>query len=138
MMISKFKILLLYSLSFTLNACGNNDLTMRSYICTAEDATPEDYVEYKFNVKNNHVFLTATDFNEGKQGKSFIRQLEDCTVIDSKNWQCGGVNYTGVLSGLGKSERFQVVNGQFAYQPGGASKVPPANGCDSFLKWKKS
>ena len=137
-MIPKFKIFLLCFCSFVLNACGNNDLIMKSYICTAEDKAPVNYIEHKFTVKNNQVFHTATDFNEGKQGKSSIRQLEDCTVIDSKNWQCGGVNYTGVLSGLGKSERFQVVNGQFTYQPGGEPNLPPATGCDSFLQWKKS
>jgi hypothetical protein len=123
-------------ISLILLACGEQDLHVKSYACTPEGDIPTDYTQHKFTIKNNQVFHVATEFSKNKEVSSRIFQLEDCIVINSQNWQCGGLPYKGLLSGLGNSERFQVVNGKFTRHDGGKIYLTPPKGCDSFYIWK--
>jgi hypothetical protein len=72
---------------------------------------PELTIEFIYNENNKLIFTKAKDPNTERLE---LRKLNNCEVVDSKNWYCGGE----YLSGGTKNPKYQVVDGKFSYEVG--------------------
>lgn len=72
---------------------------------------PEITIEFIFDENNKSIYTKAKDPNR----KIFeLRKLNNCEVIDSKNWYCGGeILSNGYITG-----KYQIVDGEFSYDVG--------------------
>jgi hypothetical protein len=72
---------------------------------------PTITVEFIYEEKNKSIFAKTNDPNSGK---SNLKKFDNCEVIDSKNWYCGGI----ILAGGVTTVKYQVVDGKFSYDNG--------------------
>lgn len=72
------------------------------------------YVSLKFSFKKetNEVFITAVRLDEDEKTQR-INKLENCSVLDGKNWTCGG-EWTGSY----KSPKYMFIDGELSYDEG--------------------
>ncbi len=67
--------------------------------------------EFVVNVERNEVVRIRKVFDEKNVlFHSDITKLDDCTIVNSKNWTCGGKYIYG-----GKSATYQSIDGKFGY-----------------------
>ena len=78
---------------------------------------PEITIEFVFNDSNKSIYTKSKDPNTKRLE---LRKLNNCEVIDSKNWYCGGE----ILSGGYSTGKYQVVDGNFSYEAGVAPWTP--------------
>lgn len=72
---------------------------------------PELTIEFIYNENNKLIYTKAKDPNTERLE---LRKLNNCEVIDSKNWYCGGEFLSrGYITG-----KYQVVDGEFSYDRG--------------------
>ena len=74
----------------------------------------EPYVSFQFQYKKetNEIFATSERYSDGKTTKE-VQSLSSCSIVDSKNWTCGG-NWEGIV----QKSKFSMVNGEFFYERG--------------------
>ena len=74
----------------------------------------ETPVTLKFNYKKetNEIFVTAEFIEDGIK-KQQIHALDKCSILDAKNWTCGG-EWTGRYRGI----KYSLVNGELTYDFG--------------------
>lgn len=119
---SKIKIILIISILSAIigyvvfNAFYKNEISVeRKMSCNDME---EILSKETFIVKNKTVFVKLQSLNQnGKvdnDGVGLISELEDCVVVDNKNWTCGGkTDFNRDVT----DEIFSVVNGKFGYAP---------------------
>ncbi len=74
-------------------------------------------IKLVYEVKNNEVIETtiipANATKSGKDAMVDMEKLENCTVVDSKNWKCGGKNVEGGI----RTETHMVHDGRYSFLP---------------------
>jgi hypothetical protein len=72
------------------------------------------YVSMKFSFKKetNEVFVTAKMLN-AEEKTQMIKKLENCSVLDAKNWTCGG-EWKGSLL----TPKYMFIDGDLSYEEG--------------------
>jgi hypothetical protein len=69
--------------------------------------------EYSVNTERGEVIRIQKVFDEKKElAASRIDKLTDCTIVNTKNWACGGKNFYGSTGAIEK-----VIDGKFEYIP---------------------
>jgi hypothetical protein len=76
---------------------------------------PSDSVKFIFKKETNEIF-SISDFEENGIKKQQIDKLDKCTVIDSKNWKCGG-DWIGSY----QSATYMFIDGNFVFDKGSAN-----------------
>ncbi len=79
----------------------------------------DDFKFFKtFIEKDKKVFAKLETEENGKPGILVnILELDDCVVIDSKNWSCGG-KYEFIGTKTKENERYSLNQGKFFYRDG--------------------
>lgn len=72
-------------------------------------------LRFAFKKETNEIFMTA-EFEDNGVKKQQIQKLEDCSILDGKNWTCGGEYKYSY-----KTPKYMFVNGTFSYEPGKTS-----------------
>lgn len=131
---SQFKYLLLLAgaisiayfgyLSFDKNtSTAVYDLYERMDYRNCNSPFDEKPVSFKFVYKKetNEIFQTAVFYEDGLK-KQQINTLDDCSILDVKNWTCGGkqeITY--------KTAKYTMVDGEFSYEDFRSSLKDDAN-----------
>ena len=69
--------------------------------------------EYSVNTERGEVVRIQKVYDEKKElASSRIDKLKDCTIVNTKNWACGGKNFYGRTGAIEK-----VIDGKFEYIP---------------------
>lgn len=69
--------------------------------------------EYSVNTERGEVVRIQKVYDEKKElASSRIDKLKDCTLVNTKNWACGGTNFYGSTGAIEK-----VIDGKFEYIP---------------------
>jgi hypothetical protein len=86
-----------------------------SFECKYQDSKEDEVFKYleTYRFKDNRIYSTH-EITDKENTLSTIKELEDCVVIDSKNWTCGGkIQIIGNMTIL--NEAFTLNNGKFSY-----------------------
>jgi hypothetical protein len=72
------------------------------------------YVSLKFDLKKetNEIFMTGVRLDE-KENTKQIKKLENCSVLDAKNWTCGGEWQDTI-----KKVKHSMIDGELSIDPG--------------------
>ncbi len=89
---------------------------------------PDYSLKFTFKKETNEIFLTA-DFKEAGVKKQQFQKMESCSVLNSKNWSCGG-EWTGTY----QSPKYVYVNGEFSFYKGVSSLKEDANCAPKIVK----
>jgi hypothetical protein len=75
------------------------DIKVKVQICSLSD-TYNMVVLYTYKLENNNIyqFMEGLDQDNKRYGGS-LRTLDNCTILDSKNWSCDGFNGVSVIKG---------------------------------------
>jgi len=84
--------------------------------CNSPHSDKPITIEFVFDEKKNAIFIKGEDKDSGRQ---FLNKLDDCEIIDSQNWYCGGK----ILTGGYVAGKYQVVSGKFSYLSGGGAGI---------------
>ena len=86
------------------------------------DSKPNMSVRFLYKKESNEVFMLYESAGVGDK-KQGIEKLDNCSIIDEKNWSCGG----DVLVGGYVTGKYTLVNGVFSYGEGyfGRTKTCP-------------
>lgn len=76
------------------------------------EAKPSYSSKFLFKKETNEVFLTV-DYDDNGVKKHEIHKLDNCSVLNSKNWTCGGEFIGSMLS-----PKYMFVDGVFAFDKG--------------------
>lgn len=76
------------------------------------ETNPSFSLKFLFKKETNEIFMTA-EFDDNGAKKQQIQKLDNCSVLDSKNWTCGG-EWTGGY----QSPKYMFIDGAFAYDKG--------------------
>lgn len=76
------------------------------------ETKPSFSLKFLFKKETNEIFMTA-EFDDNGAKKQQIQKLDNCSVLDSKNWTCGG-EWTGSF----QSPKYMFIDGVFAYDKG--------------------
>ena len=68
-------------------------------------------LKFTYKKETNEIFMTA-EFSDGKTEK-MLNKLDNCSILDAKNWTCGGERIGGSLS-----PKYMFVDGDFIYAKG--------------------
>jgi len=68
--------------------------------------------KFLFKKETNEVFMTI-EYDENGTIKKQISKLENCSILDSKNWSCGGE-----VTGSYLSPKYMFVDGEFSFANG--------------------
>jgi hypothetical protein len=108
------------SIAFTIalanyiTGCKNNEFVFykTELIKEKNQCTDEPYIKmtFKINNENNVGLLTLAEIPEGFK---LTRKLEDCKIIDSENFVCGGK-----FTDYGKNEEWIITNDAVTLNPG--------------------
>ena len=97
--------------TYTVYGCSNSKATSEA---DCGERVARTTVEYIVEKNNNAVFAKGVAL---KDGSKFIKKLDDCTIIDDKNWTCGGKqkweNGEVAVDGV-----YQMVDGDVTYKNG--------------------
>lgn len=86
--------------------------------CNSEfDTKPLFSLKFLFKKETNEIFMTSEVDDNGTR-KQQIRKLDNCSVLDPKNWSCGG-DWIGRY----QSPKYMFIDGEFAYDKG-ADSIP--------------
>ena len=84
------------------------------------DAIRKAKVIYK--VKDNKVWqiFSSGTSGDGKPVQPQVDSLDNCRIMDERNWTCGGNTSTKAMASqtAGKDPTYSSVNGKFTYDPG--------------------
>lgn len=73
---------------------------------------PDYSLKFTHKKETGEIFVTA-EFEADGVKKIDIQKMESCSVLDAKNWSCGGVWVGSMLS-----PKYVFVNGEFSYNVG--------------------
>jgi hypothetical protein len=73
---------------------------------------PDYSLRFAHKKETGEIFVTA-EFDVDGVKKIDIQKMENCSVLDAKNWSCGGVWIGTMLSA-----KYVFVNGEFSYNAG--------------------
>jgi hypothetical protein len=68
--------------------------------------------KFLFKKETNEVFMTI-EYDENGALKKQISKLENCSILDYKNWSCGGE-----VTGSYLSPKYMFVDGEFSFANG--------------------
>jgi hypothetical protein len=74
--------------------------------------TPMFSSKFLFKKETNEIFMTM-EYDDNGTIKKQITKLGNCSILDSKNWKCGGD-----ISGSYLSPKYMFVDGDFTYDSG--------------------
>ena len=86
--------------------------------CSSDfDAKRDATFKFVLKEKTREVLIIGEyyDNNNGKSDRS-ITTLENCNVIDERNWTCGGTVYGSLIS-----DKYTFIDGKFYFQKGNSS-----------------
>lgn len=95
----------------TSETISNYDIYYRED-CNSPFKNPTSY-KFSFKKETSEIFMTV-EFDKDGVRKQGIDKLEDCTILDSNNWMCGGKLIGGSLF----DTKYQFIEGVFSYDPG--------------------
>lgn len=103
--------------SFAHAGLWEKDTRVRSYGCDVINRpNPDSVMVWTFVVEKDSVIQKEEYYDEKKLKGGTIRRLDDCIVVDKKNWKCGGSRTYPPKGGYIQDRKFQVVNGKYFYQ----------------------
>ncbi len=76
------------------------------------ETKPSFSLRFLFKKETNEIFMTSEIDDNGTR-KQQIRKLDNCSVLDSKNWTCGGE-----WIGSYQTPKYMFIDGSFAYDKG--------------------
>jgi hypothetical protein len=76
------------------------------------ESSPSFSLKFLFKKETNEIFMTV-EFDEKGVKKQEIQKLDNCSVMDAKNWTCGGE-----WIGSYKQPKYMFIDGAFSYDIG--------------------
>jgi hypothetical protein len=118
--------LLVVAVSVLLNAFFLKDYVFKKkddtvkveFECRFKDSKKDEVSRYieTYRFKDNKIYSTYQSKNEGSDYTKII-ELEDCVIIDSQNWSCGG-KFMNIAYKTASSPSYVLNNGRFTYSRG--------------------
>ena len=94
---------LIFITAFSLNVMAwelfKKDIKVKVSVCLLSNVYDSNFI-YTYKLENNKIYelIEGLDKDNKKYGGK-ISTLDNCTILDSKNWSCDGFNGVSVVNG---------------------------------------